>query len=63
MGATERWGSGTVPQTSDTKRTLLVKEVQATNTGGGGGGVTSGNYGGIQPPSTCHSGIRHRGHH
>lgn len=35
---TEFFGSGTIPKTSDTKRILMVKELQATNAGGGGGG-------------------------
>jgi len=54
----EVFGSGNVPQKSDTMRMLLVKDVNAIlNPGGGGGGgasggVYAGNYSGGQPPFT-----------
>lgn len=38
MANTEQYGSGTTPQKSDTERMLMVKELIATNAGGGGGG-------------------------
>jgi hypothetical protein len=38
MPPTEFYGSGTIPKTGDTRRILLLKELQATNSGGGGGG-------------------------
>ena len=38
MGAPETYGSGTVPQTSDTQRMLLVKLIIAEGGGSGGGG-------------------------
>jgi len=47
---TELFGSGTIPQTGDTERMLMVKEVISTNNGGGGGAPTSINYPG--PPVT-----------
>lgn len=33
----EHYGSGTTPRIHDTKRMLMVKELLATNAGGGGG--------------------------
>lgn len=58
MGAPESYGSGTIPQTSDTQRMLLVKliltEGGGSSGGGGGGGgalqeVFPGHYGNVAP--------------
>jgi len=51
----EIYGSGRVPKTSDTRRMLLVKELQATNLGGGGGG--GGGSTPIGNPGTFQAGI------
>lgn len=37
MTNSEQYGSGVTPLKSDTMRMLMVKELIATNTGGGGG--------------------------
>lgn len=53
-GHTEIYGSGTTPKTSDTERMLLVKILDATNSGGGGGG-TAGVFEGAGDPNGVQS--------
>ena len=47
MGMPESYASDVVPQTSDTKRMLLVKQLTSINAGGGGGGGGGGGSGNV----------------